>query len=806
MKRLLFLPLLAAVLLMGTSPVGRADDKDNVLADELRLKAAYLPTDGPGLVNFLRVRARGEASKETLTRLIDRLGDESTVVRHKAAGELVAIGPPAIPYLRELSRDVDVPDAAGLARRLLGALEQDSASITSSAIRLLAARRPVGTAQALLAYLPHAENDSVMEEARNALVGVAYYKGKPDPDVLRALADAHPVRRAAAIVALCSSGIAEPRAALRKLLTDPMPSVRLRASLALAQAMDAKAVSTLIALLADLPADQNKEVEGFLTDLAAEQAPKVPTGTDQVSREKARDAWAKWWLDTEGPELLDEVKKRTLTEVDLHKAETLIDKLGDDAFETRQQAEKELKTMGAKIMPLLKQAQRNPDLEVRTRANRILASIEMNKATPLSPVTARLIALRKPKGAVEALLAFMPFAEDEALLEECQTALNMVAYPKGLKAHSAIVKALKDKSAIRRAAAGAALCYGPFTEYLPQIRQLLRDRDNTVRLKTALALAGAKEREAVPVLIELIAMLPSEQSASAEDYLMKLAREAPPKELPDGDEGRKKRSESWAAWWKTNSTTVAMVDRFSPIARQRYLGYTMLVQANNNQITELGTDNKPRWTLSVPNPYDAQYLKGNRILVAEYNTQRVTERDLKGDIKWTVQVPSWPLQAERLRNGHTFIVCRNLLMLVDRAGKQVMKLDRPHDVMTARKLPNGKIMLLTSNRQYLTLTASGKELKSAPIPNVYYNSNEILDNGNVLVPLGWNNRLVEYNPDGKEIWSATVQQPMSAVRLPNGNTAVASQQWPYKIHELDKTGKQINEVQTNTYTYRLKRR
>src|SRR5262245_53252543 len=127
MKRLLFLPLLAGILLMGTAPAGRADDKDNVLADELRLKAAFLPTDGAGLVNFLRVRAKGEASREMLTRLVERLSDESVAVRHKAAGELVAIGPPAIPYLRELSRDVDNPDAAGLARRLLVALESESA-------------------------------------------------------------------------------------------------------------------------------------------------------------------------------------------------------------------------------------------------------------------------------------------------------------------------------------------------------------------------------------------------------------------------------------------------------------------------------------------------------------------------------------------------------------------------------------------------------------------------------------------------------------------------------------------------------
>ena len=35
----------------------------------------------------------------------------------------------------------------------------------------------------------------------------------------------------------------------------------------------------------------------------------------------------------------------------------------------------------------------------------------------MSPVTARLIALRKPTGAVEAVLAFLPFADDDAIVE-----------------------------------------------------------------------------------------------------------------------------------------------------------------------------------------------------------------------------------------------------------------------------------------------------------------------------------------------------------------------------------------------------
>jgi HEAT repeat protein len=801
----MILPIVALAVAMFFRPA-KADDKDAVLADELRLKNAYQNTDGASLVNFLRTRAKGEANAEKLSELIEALESKTASVRQKACGDLVAIGAPAIPHLRQAARDVDSPETAALARRCLKALEEEPGLLSVAAVRILAARRPAGTAEALLAYLPHAENDSVADELKSALASVAYDKGKPEPAVLKALADEHPLRRASAIMALCQSGIAEPRATLRKLLTDPAASVRLRASLALAHASDAKAVSTLIALLADLPNAQAQEVEGFLNELAGELAPKAPLGTDDTSKQKARDAWAKWWLDTEGPGLLNELKKRTLTEADMTKSQTLIEKLGDDSFEVRQNSEDALKKMGSMIIPLLKQGLKNPDLEIRNRSKKCLDAIEMDKTTPLSPVTARLIALRKPTGAAEALLAYMPFADDDSLLDELQSALNMVAYPKG-KAHPALIKALADKQPLRRAAAAQALCHGPLTDSLPQIRKLLQDKDNNVRLKVALALAGARESEAVPVLVSLVGELPGEGSAAAEEYLLKLARDNPPKALPDGDDNRKKRSAAWDKWWTDNKARVVMVDRFAPVIRERFHGYTLLIQANNNQIVENDKDNKPRWTMTgLLNPWDAQVLPGNRVLVAEYNGQRVTERNMKGDIVWQKQVGSWPMSAERLKNGQTFIVCRNLLLLVDRSGRDVLKIDRPHDVMSARRLANGQMIVVTSNRQIQRLDRSGKQIKSATIPNVYYNQNEILNNGNVLVPLGWNNRVIEYNGDGKEVWSATVPQPMHCTRLPNGHTLVASQNWPYKTYELDKAGKQVAEVLTNTYVFRVRRR
>src|SRR5262245_26228316 len=104
------LPLTALLLLGATLLTTRAEDENTLLADEMKLRSAGLPTDTAGLLEFFRLRAKGEVSAEKLNTLLEQLDDKSAVVRQKAIAELLAIGPPAIPLLRAAARDGDNPD------------------------------------------------------------------------------------------------------------------------------------------------------------------------------------------------------------------------------------------------------------------------------------------------------------------------------------------------------------------------------------------------------------------------------------------------------------------------------------------------------------------------------------------------------------------------------------------------------------------------------------------------------------------------------------------------------------------------
>jgi HEAT repeat protein len=803
--------LLAAGLLGFVGGPARTADTDASLADEVLLKSVSLGTDGPALLEFFRQRSQVQAPKEKLAEWIKQLGDKEPAKRAKAAANLIATGPAAIPLLRQAVKDPDEGEVVALARRCLRALEGETSSgIPAAAARLLAQRRPDGAVEVLLAYLPFADNDEVVDEVKSALGTMAYRDGKPAPSLLKALGDESSLRRAVAIDALCAAGPAEPRATLIKLLDDKKPIVRLRAGLALANAKEEKAIDKLIPLLGELPPAYGARVEEFLVGLAGEETVKAKLTNAPGAREKCRDAWAAWWKESADLEkLVGEVRKRTLKDVEQSKVLELIKKMGDDDFDIRQKAYDDLLAMGPAVLHFLKKSKDDADVEIRDRSKRLIAQIEKEKGAPLSPVTARLIALRKPKGAAEALLAFLPFAE-ESNQDEVQAALNFLAYRDG-KPDPAVLKGLEDKSVIRRIAAAEALCR-PGTAY-PQaaVRKLLKDTEPGVRLRVALALAAVHDKEAVPVVIACLTDLSAEESQPAEDLLQRLAQGGGPKEeAGSGDDARKKRRDAWAAWWKENGAKVDMAVLKKAPAREPYLGYTLIVLNGNGQIFELDAKGKERWRINgLNNVFDAEVLPNGRVLVAEYNANLVTERTLKGDVVWKHSV-NWPIGVQRLRNGNTFIITRQGLHEVTRAGKEVFHLNRQNfnDIMAARKLPNGQMVVVSSNNKCYRFDATGKEIGSFDLINHGQTYGmHIRANGNVVLPQMFAGKVVEIGKDGKIIRELNQQQQTnSAYGAANGNIVTAQWTGQTRIVEWDKAGKVLNEHNVQGYAIRVKKR
>jgi outer membrane protein assembly factor BamB len=486
----------------------------------------------------------------------------------------------------------------------------------------------------------------------------------------------------------------------------------------------------------------------------------------------------------------------------------LVKKLGDDSFEVREKASAALAGLGRMAEPFLREALKSGDAEVVRRAEECLKHTGEGPSVTVASAAARLLARRKPRGAAEVLLAYAPRVAGQPGEEAVGDALAALAVRDG-KADPALVKALEDKSPGRRVTAAVALARGGARDQLPAIRKLLEDVEPSVRLQTALALAAVKEKEAVPVLIDLLAVLPRSRHAPIEEVLYRLAEDKAPEGLVGDDEAaRKNYRDAWAEWWKRDGDKA---DLAKLTQAGKFLGYTMIVMLDAGRIFEVDADGKTRWQIDgLDFPLDAQGLPGDRVLVAEYQAARVTERDRKGNILWEKRVAE-PLAAQRLPNGNTFIATRNSLLEVDRAGRQVGGNLMQQDglIMKAQKLDKGEVGVVVTTGgpvQFVRLDASGKQLAAFPVEvRTSGGRIDVLPNGHVLVPLKDQNKVVEYDGTGKPVWQADFPQPVAAVRMPNGHTIVTSYEDKRAV-ELDGDGKQVWEFKAGGRVTRAWRR
>lgn len=512
-------------------------------------------------------------------------------------------------------------------------------------------------------------------------------------------------------------------------------------------------------------------------------------------------------VSNDGPALLAFFRQRTSSDSGRARIADLIRQLGDDRFREREKAAAALVAQGPVALPQLRQAIANPDLEVRRRAATCVHRIEADDGgATLVAAAARVLVTRRPAGVAEVLLAYLPECADDWAAEEVRAALAAVALPGG-KPDPVLTAALEDASPLRRGAAAAALCRAGAAELRPAVRKLLHDADSGVRLRVSLSLAEAAERDAVPVLIDLLAELPPEQGWQVEEALSLLAgQEAPTAPPRKDDAGRRACRDAWAAWWVSHGDRVDLA-RLS--TGQRTLGYTLVIvfeQSPFGYVAELGSDRRPRWRIDkLENPVDAWVLPGNRVLVAEFNANRVAVRSLKGNILWEKKVQG-PIGCQPLPGGNTLVVTFNQILEVDPRGKEVASLGGLH-LRAARKMRDGQLALVTGNGTYRLLDSfAGKELKQFPVQVGISNTIGGIDftrDGHVLVSQA--DKVVEYDASGKVVWQAAVQRPDCITRLPTGHTLVGCTT-AGRVFELDRAGKDVRQYELGDRPWLARRR
>ena len=502
-------------------------------------------------------------------------------------------------------------------------------------------------------------------------------------------------------------------------------------------------------------------------------------------------------LKTDDASLLQFFKDRTLTEAERSRLPDAITRLGVEDFETREKAVADLTRAGRRALPLLISATRDSDLERARRAAHCLQVIDSRSDLILAAAAARVTMERRPDGAAAALLGYLPgVAEDEVAEAALLQALLAVGVKEG-RPDPALVKALTDRESLCRAAAAHVLGRGDPTRRVA-VRRLLADADARVRFEAAAALVRCGEKEAVPVLIALLGDGPIPLGWRAQEILLRLADDkSPAVALETEDAGvRAKVVAAWSAWWKDASTSIDLGKiNLDEVVHGINILCEVQFEKNSGRVWACRADGKMLWEIKdVDAPADVQLLPGGRVLIAEYQSLRVTERDREGKILWKKQFDRYATSCRRLPNGNTFIATYGELTELTPDGTTVYSYKGTDvgDIYRAHRLPNGHLLFVCGSDKIVELGADGKRVRTIKVPlsTGIWAGLEPLPGDRFLLALHDHDKVIEIDANGKTLWECKVPKATSAIRLPNGNTLVTSLD-DCLVLELDRAGKEV---------------
>jgi outer membrane protein assembly factor BamB len=352
---------------------------------------------------------------------------------------------------------------------------------------------------------------------------------------------------------------------------------------------------------------------------------------------------------------------------------------------------------------------------------------------------------------------------------------------------------LTDKEPLRRAAAGCVLGRAD-PGRRAAVRRLLTDAEPRVRFETAVALARAGDKESVPGLIAMLGDGPMSLGWRAQEILYRIAGDkSPPVALADDKPAERARvADAWRTWWKENERTTNLA---SINLDETLQGINLICdEMYGGRVWACRADGKPIWEIRSVSAWDAQLLPNGRVLIGEYGGSQVTERDLTGKVLQTYRVNSTVSSCKRLPNGNTFVSTFSEMHEFDPKGTMVFSYKHPNGGLIARShhLRNGHLVFASNGDKIVELDAERKEVRTIPVManGDSWISVEPLLGDRYLIAAYGASKVYETDASGKIYFEATAEHPMSAVRLPNGNTLVSSNTGR-RVMEYNRNGQEV---------------
>ncbi len=212
-----------------------------------------------------------------------------------------------------------------------------------------------------------------------------------------------------------------------------------------------------------------------------------------------------------------------------------------------------------------------------------------------------------------------------------------------------------------------------------------------------------------------------------------------------------------------------------------------------------------RWAILLALSGLLTAAQGHRFLCADYTQGKIFLVDAGGNIEWSYDAET-PNDVWALPNGNLLFNSGRGVKEVTRDKKVVFSYESASEIYACQRLPNGNTFIGECNAgRLLEVSPSGQIVKQVRLlpegkdgGRSYMRNARRLENGNYLVAHYGAEVVREYDPNGKPVWEvAAPGGPHSVVRLPGGNTLIASADSGGavpRVFEVNRDGQTVWEV------------
>jgi outer membrane protein assembly factor BamB len=429
-------------------------------------------------------------------------------------------------------------------------------------------------------------------------------------------------------------------------------------------------------------------------------------------------------------------------------------------------------------------AEETPHFKTETRAK-----LDMALSAALAAIPRQ-----KASNVVGSILAAAPLFRQDSLVNNAARLVKAVAEEDDKELLQSAVTAGKEPASIIAAEAWAIV--DPETAR-PALKPWLGSGDAQVKLLASRALLQTGDHAALEALIAMLdnsdlqVRIRSYQSLLAATGKNDLSFTA-----YASAEERSKQISAWKDWYAADGKTAKLTLPLPETGTQ--LGRTLVCSHSQNKVVELDSTGKEVGRRTIAQAWSALGLPNGNRLVAVTSQGRLVEYDDQWKETWVVDgLPAGIWSVDRAMDGNTLVAAADAAQVIEIKPNKEKKVfwrgDGNGRPVFVKRLENGNTLICLQNQnKVIEVDGTGKHVwEASNLVNPF--SAQRLENGNTLVAaMGINNNgsIVEVDSAGRQtkVMKQGLRQLYKAELLANGNLLYADSQG---LHEIDGEGKNV---------------